>query len=202
MFSKRIPVGSLLRDERNGDIYLTIKLEACENVGIIYYLCKLYDSINQQIDAPYTFFTILNNEHLQKFTLLNTSAIIKPDGTLVHVLETVDSSFINSLVSNEEFILRFLSLVNKFVINKNKVFNVIKINNKYKQVTLERKLCFIERFLYSADVLGITVSWEDLLGKFIPVIDDLDINEFKNVGLDKCLKCLTDHNKLILQNEK
>lgn len=202
MFSKRIPVGSLLRDERNGDIYLVIKLEACENVGIIYYLCKLYDSFNQQIDAPYTFFTILNNEHLQKFTILNTSAVIKPDGTLVHVLETVDSSFINSLVSNEEFILRFLSLVNKFVINKNKVFTVAKIDNKNKEVAIERKLCFIERFLSGADVLGMTISWEDLLSKFTPVVDDLDISEFKNIALDKCLKCSIKRNRLSLENEK
>ncbi len=202
MFSKRIPVGSLLRDERNGDIHLVIKLQTFENVGVVCYLCKLYDSCDQRLDAPYTFFTILNTDHIQKFTILNTAATIQPDGTLVHLLEAVDSSFINSLVTNENFMLRLLSLVKKFTTNKNKVFNVIKINNKYKQVTLERKLCFIERFLYSADVLGITVSWEDLLGKFIPVIDDLDISEFKNVGLDKCLKCLTDHNKLILQNEK
>ena len=202
MFFKRIPIGSLLRDERNGDIYLVIKLEACENVGIIYYLCKLYDSINQQIDAPYTFFTILNNERLQKFTILNTSAVIKADGTLVHVLETVDSSFINSLVSNEEFILRFLSLVKKFVINKNKVFTVVKIDNKNKEVAIERKLYFIERFLSGADVLGITISWEDLLAKFTPVVDDLDISEFKNIALDKCLKCLIKCNKLSLENEK
>ena len=202
MFFKRIPIGSLLRDERNGDIYLVIKLEACENVGIIYYLCKLYDSINQQIDAPYTFFTILNNERLQKFTILNTSAVIKADGTLVHVLETVDSSFINSLVSNEEFILRFLSLVKKFVINKNKVFTVVKIDNKNKEVAIERKLYFIERFLSGADVLGMTISWEDLLAKFTPVVDDLDISEFKNIALDKCLNCLIKRNKLSLENEK
>ena len=189
MFFKRLPVGSLLRDETNNDIYLVVKLEVVQDSNIVYYLCKIYDSTNQCLDSPYTFFFILNDEEIKKFTVLNTKAVIRTDGTLFHILDTIQFPYTECLVSNDVFVLRFLSLVKNFSNSKNKVFNVAKINNKNKTVTMERKTCFVERFLSGAKVLGYEVNWIDLFNEFIPVLHDLDVSEFKNISLDNCLKC-------------
>jgi hypothetical protein len=189
MCYKRLPLGCLLKDETNNNIYLVIKSELKDNTNIIYYLCCIFDSEEDDQRAPFKYFFLINEERIEKFTVLNTRAIIKLDGTLLHQLDGLHGSYLDILLNNESFMVRYLTAVKKFTYNSH-TFTVDGINRDKKEVCLERPASFLERIFCKAKILGFQVSWRDLLVNYRPLLDE-NINEIdfeKNIVND-CYFC-------------